>query len=166
MGEAKIFQEDLERFLALAKELKLQGLSDIQTEEIFQAKADNKIYIFQKEINSHGAHIKGKAIIDKYIGPIPRSLVSTFTNTSFIPPDTTIEELTSIIDSMIDNTVGEQRAWKCKVCGREDKIRRGMRRHVETHIEGVSYPCKLCDAVRTSSHAFNAHMAKTHRKLL
>ena len=42
----------------------------------------------------------------------------------------------------------ENKNLKCNVCGREMSFRnkwQDMRNHVETHIEGLSYPCHICD---------------------
>ena len=37
--------------------------------------------------------------------------------------------------------------WRCTVCGKTTKVGssiQDMKRHTETHLEGVSYPCNQC----------------------
>ena len=53
----------------------------------------------------------------------------------------------------------------CKICGKTSKpncsnmgiARQNMRRHVEIHIEGLSYTCPTCSKVFRSENALNAH---------
>ena len=95
--------------------------------------------------------------IKKYA--IENSVVPIFADKTSDP-----EELKATLDSMIENIVGGEKAWKCKVCGKETKDRRDMRRHGETHIEGVSYPCSLCETVTRSSNSLHVHMSKFHSR--
>ena len=81
-----------------------------------------------------------------------------------VPFDTNPEDLKTLIESMMKNIVGGVMAWKCKVCGKETKNKSDIARHIETHIEGVSYPCNICEAVPRSSNSLNAHMSRAHRK--
>ena len=56
-------------------------------------------------------------------------------------------------------------SWKCKVCG---KMTKGsltqMKRHVETHLEGVSHTCNQCGKVSRSGTALSMHVHIYHRK--
>ena len=72
------------------------------------------------------------------------------------------EELQSKIVSMMENISGGE--WKCKVCS---KLTKGgqtqMKRHVETHLEGMSYPCNKCGKVSRSSNGLIMHVTREHR---
>ena len=70
------------------------------------------------------------------------------------------------INSMIESSYDGKIVAKCTVCGKENKgkdARKDMRRHIETHIEGVSYPCNQCGKVSRSSNALNTHISNFHR---
>ena len=41
--------------------------------------------------------------------------------------------------------IKEDDFFKCTVCGKICKQRDNMRRHVELHIEGLSYECQFCN---------------------
>ena len=52
-------------------------------------------------------------------------------------------ELIDIINSMLEKVEG---VWTCKKCGKTDKLNNlcKVKRHIETHIEGMAHPCDFC----------------------
>ena len=70
---------------------------------------------------------------------------------ALIPPDTGTK-----IESMIENRVDGN---YCTNCGYTSKntVTGHMRQHVEKHIEGLEYPCTLCNKVLRSSLSFREH---------
>ena len=81
--------------------------------------------------------------------------------------NTTAEALRVQIDSMMDQIDDGEYKWKCTVCGKATKgtfARKIMRCHMETHIEGLSYPCNQCDKISRSSSALSTHVSSYHRK--
>ena len=184
-GEATVLQEDLEGFLALAKELQLKGLAGSKNEEGFKnetkdtfhqplnIKANNKSIPetnntekqkIKCEINQslndplENVNVAGETnLIDK------RSFSMSTSKTS----ENKREDLRATIDSMMERVYGPggEKAVKCKVCGRETKKRTHMARHVEIHITGVSYSCNMCEAVKGSYNSLNVHKSRVHRKI-
>ena len=63
IGEAKIFQDDLDTFLALAEEIKLKGLSGIEKEEPEELRQDNVDKYHGGQLN-----MKSATVIDKEQG--------------------------------------------------------------------------------------------------
>ena len=57
-------------------------------------------------------------------------------------------------------------AWKCLACDYTTSRNSGgnIRRHVETHIEGLSYTCTLCSKEFRLKDSLNCHMSRSHRK--
>ena len=55
--------------------------------------------------------------------------------------------------------------YSCKVCGKTAKSKTHVRNHIEIHIEGLSFPCALCDGTFKSKtrHALRCHMNRYHR---
>ena len=79
--------------------------------------------------------------------------------------DTNMENLKGQINSMMERITdynGENK-WKCTVCEKIIKFQRDMGCHIETHIEGVSYPCHLCGSVKRSSNALCIHIQENHK---
>ena len=53
--------------------------------------------------------------------------------------------------------------FKCDICEKTGKHKLSMSRHVETHIEGLSFPCNLCGKVNKSRHLLQQHLSREHR---
>ena len=69
------------------------------------------------------------------------------------------------IDGMMEK-LGD--IWRCTVCGKvaeDSKARGNLKRHVETHLEGISHPCDICGHSSTSSGGLYQHKAKKHSEL-
>ena len=56
--------------------------------------------------------------------------------------------------------------WKCKVCGKTSINKKDMRRHAETHIEGISYPCHKCNKTFPNRNGLRNHIDYIHSELL
>ena len=56
----------------------------------------------------------------------------------------TQEEVEQTISDLITK---ESDFHKCTVCGKLSKDRGNLKRHVEVHIDGLSYQCNLCDKI-------------------
>jgi uncharacterized C2H2 Zn-finger protein len=165
LGEANVHQEDLDAFLALAEELQLKGLAGSQddTEEPMKSPPVSKL----KEVvrKPYEPRIKKPSQIIEDCNPKYDPMLK---NNSVVPVDygqitvnADMEDLKAQFNSMIERTGdGEHR---CTVCGKSNRNKKDLGRHVETHIEGVSYPCNLCGKVSRSSHALIMHVSRKHK---
>ena len=52
--------------------------------------------------------------------------------------------------------------WKCKRCGKQDKNRSWIRRHIESHIEGFTFPCHLCEKTFSRRYQLKTHVGAAH----
>ena len=116
-GEAQIFQEDIDRFLQIAQRLHLKGITE----------KNNKVDNVDIDIP-----IKEESVAE--VSNRPPTLQDP-TNLSEV--NRKIEELMERIDWM----------WICKLCGKSSKRKQDLQKHVETHIEGLSFPCLACGNV-------------------
>jgi len=64
---------------------------------------------------------------------------------------------------MIEKSEG---VWKCKVCGKSSKDSGNIRRHAETHIEGLSYACHICSKNYPNRNGLRVHINMIHSELL
>ena len=55
--------------------------------------------------------------------------------------------------------------WKCKVCGKIAKQNCHIRIHAELHIEGMSYPCNLCNKIFHHRERLRKHISGIHSEL-
>ena len=73
--------------------------------------------------------------------------------------------------SDIENTVnqyierGTDGIRRCTLCGKPEKngVLKNLKNHIETHIEGLSFPCQLCGKTFRSRNAYNKHKHYVHK---
>ena len=71
-----------------------------------------------------------------------------------------IEELDQHINEMIENT-GDGKKKRCIPCGKISRDNSHAKEHAETHIEGLSFPCKYCSKTFRSRPSLNNHKCPT-----
>ena len=151
-GEANVYQENLDSFLAIAEELQLQGfMGNTAKDEVMQS--DTSQMTAQKKVKpSHKNVLKSEGTSQpNFAEEIQSNAVGgeVATLANYFPPGELLQELDEKCLSMMEKTSGKnargQLIYRCKVCGKEE-INGGMKNHIETnHLEGISIPCELCE---------------------
>ena len=169
-GEARVCQEDLEAFLALAENLQLKGLAQSRDDTLSAAEDPLKETPNQHNVKTLPV-IKQEKYLHQEIKVSTRvennTMVENDGNKLFVPADTTLEDVRNKIDSLMENVNERDQIWKCTVCGKETKgrnARTNLRGHIETHMEGLSYNCNQCGKNSRSSNALNIHVSRFHKK--
>ena len=169
LGEVKVSSENLDSFLAIAKELKLEGLADEATGE---ARDDKERLNFptktKREHTQYGEEIEDESAMEsnEYETPGPGSCAQeTKSNVSNL-----IRVLNEKVKSMMkesqnfipDGKRRTRKAWICKVCGKEG-VRTNIMNHIEAHhLDGIVIPCISCDKTFHSRNALTQHKLKYH----
>ena len=165
-GEANIYQENLDSFLAIADEFQLKGLrgnGDRQVEsDMFNDQETKRRSAEPAMRNLVKAQEASEITQGNYETESSKdlALVSQFSGN--------MEELEEKVRSMMQKsenfiTNGSQKADICKVCGKEGK---GdvIKNHIEAnHLEGVVIPCNHCEKTFRSRNARKWHKHKYHR---
>ena len=155
-GEANVYQENLDSFLAIAEEFQLKGLrgnGDRQVEKEIFYDQETKHRTTKPAMRNLMKAQKGSEITQgNYETESSKdlALVSQFSGN--------MEELEEKVSSMMQKsenfvTNGSQKADICKVCGKEGK---GdvIKNHIEAnHLEGVVIPCNHCEKTFRSINA-------------
>ena len=157
-GEANVFQENLDSFLALAEELRLKGLTggaDAEKEPVKET-SHSKIAPLKKEncatflTNSNFESQSSKGSVDTAVA-LTKDRISV-----------DLQDLDEQIRSMItksDISAGHKNGFiaTCNVCGKEGPYK-NMPQHIEVnHITGVSHACDICGKVYRSRNALKVH---------
>ena len=171
-GEANVYQENLDSFLAVAEELQLKGLMGSGAEE--EVEENNKPNVFKKAL-------KQKQMFTKQESPTP-DISRSVETVEASPPlegavavtDYTVaadlQDLDDKIKSMIgysENQIGRgahpnQKAKFCRVCGKEGEMN-DIKKHIEAnHITGVSHTCNICGKTSRSRDGLRLHNSKVH----
>merc|ERR1719430_938252 len=163
-GEANIFQTNLDSFLALAEDLKLEGIIGGKQDENY---AKSTSLGGESPSTAIGSCLNSdQKEFDTYQSPSP---VKKETSKEFwaeteltneeegedLPVRQDLQELGKKVKSMMRRTErripnGKQRAFICSVCEKEGAAT-AIRDHIEAnHLEGISLPCKFCGKISSS----------------
>ena len=174
-GEANIFQQDLDGFLALAEELQLKGLSGNQKEAFDEKDVEttkSKIPKFKtKSVKPEPQATATENIelnIDESFAQDNTYSLAVNDPVSF---DTEVMHFSEDLEAkkmlMIEKVEDGISNWRCIECGKTTKVGtqlKDMKRHTETHFEGFSYPCNQCGKSSRSSNALRVHVSAYHGK--
>ena len=156
-GEANIFQENLDSFLAIAEELQLKGLTGQKNDDVSDQSPFQSTSAFDREpmrLKSGGQRQISKKV-DKIVA---------LTNFDI----GNMQELDEKVRSMMEKTGhltadGAKKLYICKVCGKEGQSI-NIKQHVEAqHLEGVSIPCEICEKMFRSRNNLSAHTRHNHQ---
>ena len=161
-GEANIYEDQLESFLALAEELELKGLSERSKEEprkeeyakgYFENRQPRNDIVHTEKGNDLGQYSKHEGNIENTMMPIIQSRPK---QTPLIDP-----LIMARIESMIERQIDGD--FACIKCNFKAKKRDHMKEHTEKHIEGLEYPCISCNKVFRFSQYLRDHKRKYHK---
>ena len=156
-GEVQVCQEKLDRFLEVAEKLQLAGLvangrDDGQVEDSLEA---SRVETREPRKTQRSNKIPQTLPDQKDIKPVVLAEH---------PAD-----LSEISEKINQNLVQEEDGTlSCGVCGKRgdagNKSQKFiMQRHLETHLEGLSYPCSACGKTFRSRNSLNCHVSRFHR---
>ena len=155
-GEANVFQENLDSFLAVAEELKLRGLMgqsenvEKETENICSNPAPRLIPNFKREkSNTYAEELNFDSKMNEQKPNAQMNNERRIAIPNFVSGD--LKELDEKVKSMMEKSQNlapsgpaGSKAKICKVCGKEG-AGIAIRDHIEAnHLEGVSLPCNVC----------------------
>ena len=158
-GEVQIYQESLDRFLEIAKKFRLDGLlaSEAEDEEpannFYDSPKIEKLYESEQEkmLNLYSDFDDNLPTKPKIVKEQERSL-KVASNESFEACNSEVnEKFQELIVQEADKT------YRCTVCNKTMSHKGSMRRHLETHLTGLSYDCPTCGKTFRSSHSIGRH---------
>ena len=160
-GEVNLFQEQLDSFLESAQKLEIEGLIG-QEGMANETHHENKIYK-EEETVVPSAQAKqlvrmndNKEVITRRQNrKPPNSDASKIDVTSF-----TSEEIKERIKELYQRIDGVS---SCMVCDYTSTYGNNVKKHVEKHIDGLSYSCKLCNKEFRLIDSLNRHKSIVHR---
>merc|ERR1712189_26276 len=139
-GEVQLYQEQLNSFLNVAQKLQISGLlgDKIEGDELTD---ENKEIVKPKNFKKER-----------------KSFPQSTQNESITKTISVIGHIQEEVDQKIrDLITKESDIYKCTVCGKLSNHLANMKRHVEVHIDGLSYSCNICDKTFRSKPSFSMH---------
>ena len=155
-GEVLIYQEQLDRFLQVAQRLQLEGLTSKdgddhetklnETVEEAVIHLDNEDFPETAPMKTENINRKPRKL------SLPTIVSNNVSNT---------EEIDQKISEFMVR--GDDGNYSCGYCGKVDTHVGHMKNHIETHMEGLSFPCQSCDKTFRSRNSLNFHKSRYHR---
>jgi len=167
-GEAFVTQEELTAFLETAKDLKLKGLQgNLQgvDEKIFEEHNSIKQKAFYGENGIKSESNQDITDQEIILNPLEENndSYSTLVKTN---DSNDVSKTYFALDIQIEEMIEKNRGlWICKVCGKTSKKPHHARYHAETHIEGVSYACHICNKTFSTRITQQQHITNIHSEL-
>jgi len=193
-GELQMPRENLQRFLEIAHRFQLEGLAGnakvITTENTddelkklvgSQSGIDNNWFWtktgFGEETMEDADDDLQKWVTDNTIPINIESQKQIFTESKKLNQNSRISRNAVVLksDSLKNIDELEQKLcelmekesdgmWRCLVCSKIFRKMAHMKEHVETHIEGLNFPCSYCDLEFRARSSRRHHYYKSHRK--
>ena len=163
-GEANVYQENLEPFLAMAEELKLKGLkrqeeADFPPEKALKSRPTQD----KSKTSSFFPTAEQKTLTPKSNNETNRSPATE--TTLALTGSFDLEGLDRNVKSMMafsENMINKSRARICKECGKEGQMISIMNHIEANHMPGLSIPCNHCEKILNTRHALKQHFRKFH----
>ena len=166
-GEANVFQENLDSFLAIAEELQLKGLMGKTEDKSRNLEEDEKpLRAFNGHAKIPKPSFRRQAPKTEIDNPEENTTVAIPSNFSG-----DLDELEEKVKSLMEKSQnkiakgqGYVFAYLCKVCGKEARDI-AIKDHIEAnHIEGIIIPCNLCDKTFRSRNGLRLHKRQHQNK--
>ena len=158
-GEVQLFQDELDNFLAVAKKLKINGLFGAKEEHVDEEENEETLNQcteknFEKTPAVREGGVKGEDFTrrsNKKIAVVGHS-----------GGNNVYDEAKRVVDEMVMKI---EDGWACKTCGKTTKgiSSSQIRKHAETHIEGLSFPCHMCGNTYRSRQELAHHKFYKHK---
>ena len=157
-GEVQIYQENLDKFLAVAQRLKLEGLiGDNNTMEELDNQYVPKEEFVQSIINEEQFVVETEETL-KSVNKAPKKKQENYVGTVAVEDNIFInEQIYQYLEGCSDG------GYKCKLCGKTMAKRDHLLNHIETHMEGVSYNCSICQKSFRSRNSLSKHKSVYHK---
>ena len=130
-GEVHLFQEQLDSFLNAAQKLQIAGLLSNQEDKIKEENEFNNWEVVDKDEN----HFEIPRIDNQNKKVRHQTIVAVSCHDQ------------NEVDKKIREIMKKEDGYfKCTACWKVSKDISNMRKHIEIHIEGLSYECQFCNS--------------------
>jgi len=177
-GETSVPASDVNRFIEAARDLQITGLMDSERDKVEEATnittKDVGEYTFEEEVPRIAAIKEENEVSKNFTTSTDLNLLSDDSETSGTTgqgnesetEDMLMQRLLYEISLKMEKLDSDDggNVWRCKECGKvsEKKLKLGM--HVESHLEGFSLTCKICNKIYRTRNSLWKHKYVVHTK--
>merc|ERR1712129_96837 len=162
-GEASIAQDELATFLETARELQVKGLQNKVENVTDQNKYEESDYpssdisIADLELGNIVNIVDAtEELEDAFDSNLPKS-----------DNEVTLNNQNYELGTQIEQMIGKKGTlWECRSCGKLAKQKVNLKNHIETHIEGISHICHICNNTFSTRNSLAVHKSSHHKKII
>ena len=151
-GEVQIMQDNLERFLEIASRFQLEGLigGENVSDEVKEEAANVDIGTEPEITMLASTKLQHQDLKPKNV--IPKKNIIAVAASS----NTNTEDIDKQLDELMEK---EGSQYRCKPCGKMSSRKYHAYEHAETHMEGLSFSCHMCDKTFRSRRSLRNHVS-------
>ena len=165
-GEVQLFQDHLNPFMDVAQKLKIEGLLSKPEEEESLTEFDNYSYDTGSNESFNDPFKAVKSFDVQNPEPLIKEKKRNVRQTEPIKTLAVAAGNMDVKETVKEMYYKENDKFVCKPCGKYFKDSKHVLQHVETHIDGLSYDCPLCNKSFRSTNAFYAHKSRSHKNII
>ena len=169
-GEVKLFQEHLDSFLDSAQKLEIEGLLGSSTDKPHDNTTVEEERYFKEQPIEQDKYEPIYLAEDKRIANVSENAPAKTRqyNRSSFKGDVTKIDVSSLTTEEVEYKIKElyqknDGVWNCMACDHSAADGGNMRKHVETHLDGLCYTCTLCDKEFRSRKNLHNHTQRNHK---
>ena len=158
LGEANVFQENVESFLNLAKELQIKGLTgDLAFPSLEETLVEKEMRRSKKEsVPTEESNFSSEEEIFLKTENLQAGQAKVQFSGELQDLEEKVKSLMELTENLVPN--GKQRAHVCKMCGKEG-LGSNIKNHIETyHLEDICVPCGICENTFKTRAALKLHI--------
>ena len=176
-GEVQVYYDNVDKFLEVAQRFKLEGLLEVENnDEVIRHNLSGKL--IEDEIRGDDEEVKEEEFDPpsekrkEDIAKLQHTVTCTTIDKASIQMNTQIlqidtDDLEELDQKLLENMQNIAGGYSCNICSKTTKLRSDMKIHVETHMEGLSFPCNTCgkefksrDSLRSHNYKHKQHKLK------
>ena len=160
-GEVKVKRENVEKIIDLGKSYKIQGLMNQDPPTVNTRNEETSLDEDEKVKRKSFSNVKSEVALNDHQVSIfePQTELSELAD-----PDIGVDnyhEVRALSDKYIETL--EDGSFSCSMCGKCGNLKHVIQYHVETHLDGLSFPCPVCDKKFKTRNSQRAHLSLKHR---
>ena len=143
-GEVQIYQEHLDSFLEVAQRLKIEGLKSVVKDGDYE------------DLNKTDSSITAQDIETEVVEKEEVDSNMRWKN------EPSVKDNYAASEAIQEHLGREDGVYYCKVCNYKSTKKTHVTMHIETHIEGLSYSCSVCDKTFRLRDSLKKHIHRFH----
>ena len=150
-GEVQIHESEMETFLKISEQFRIQGL---MSKNIEQRPPAQNIKKKKRSNETPAIEVKAEPPAERELEEVSDTSREMLNVSDMAEGQEKILELLEKRDGL----------YHCTVCGYEKKDKTKVTRHIERHVEGLAYSCELCHKTFRSKNAKYHHSKRAHEQ--